>query len=57
MVLLLSFYHFFFLWPCHVPRGTSVLQSGTEPMPLTVEVRSLNHGSSGEVLVLLSSWL
>ena len=40
---------FFFFWPCHVTCGIVVPRSGIEPMPLALEVLSLNHWTAREV--------
>ena len=49
--LSLSFFNLiFFFWPHHVVCGNLVPQTGTEQVPSAMEVQSLNHWTTREVL-------
>jgi len=49
------YFIFSFLWgrPCHVACGILVLQPGIKPSPPALEVWSLNHWTTGEVLTFI----
>ena len=48
--LSLSFFNLIFFWPHHVVCGNLVPQTGTEQVPSAMEVQSLNHWTTREVL-------
>ena len=44
----------FFFWLCRVARGILVPRPGIEPTPPAMQVQSLNHWTSREVLISAS---
>ena len=49
-----STFLFFFFWSCRASCRILVPRPGIEPVPPTVEARSLNHWAAREFLILLS---